>query len=345
MMADVWFWLLAFMLGIYAVLDGFDFGVGVLHFLVAKTQAERDTLLRSIGPVWDGNEVWLVAAGGTLFGAFPALYAAAFSGFYLPLMLVLWLLFFRALAIELRHHVDHPLWHQGWDAAFSASSLLLALFFGSALGNLVRGLPLDEHGMFFEPLWTDFRVGELTGILDWYTLLVGVTATITLAQHGAVWLALKTSADLQQRARRLARRSWPVVVALTLLVTVASSSVQPRLVTNLSRYPLGLVCPLLAAAGLIGVRAFLTRSPLRAFLASCAHVLGLVTSAAFAIFPSALNSRVAGRELTIAAAAADDRTLSLMLAWWLPGMAIAATYSFFIYSRLPKVFSETGEEH
>jgi cytochrome bd ubiquinol oxidase subunit II len=344
-MAQIWFWLLALVLGIYAVLDGFDFGVGILHFVVAKTQAERDTLLRSIGPVWDGNEVWLVAAGGTLFAAFPALYAAAFSGFYLPLILVLWLLLFRALAIELRHHIDDLLWHQAWDAAFSASSALLALFFGAALGNLVRGLPLNEEGEFFEPLWTDFRVGEATGILDWFTLLVGLTATTALALHGALWLNLKTTGDVQARSSRLARRVWPMLLALTLLTTFASSAVQPRLITNLSRYPLGLLFPLVAAAGLIGMRSFLGRSALRAFLASSAFVLGLIGSAAFAIFPHALSARVPGRELTIAAAAADERTLTLMLGWWLPGMALAAVYSFFIYSRLPKVFSPGGEEH
>jgi cytochrome d oxidase subunit CydB len=142
-MAELWFWLLAGVLAVYAVLDGFDFGVGMLHFAIGKTAPERDTLLRSVGPVWDGNEVWLVAAGGTLFGAFPLLYATAFSGFYLPLMIVLWLLLFRALGIELRHQIDNPLWHQAWDVAFCGASTLLALFFGAALGNLVRGLPLD----------------------------------------------------------------------------------------------------------------------------------------------------------------------------------------------------------
>ncbi len=344
-MAQLWFWLLALMLGVYAVLDGFDFGVGMLHFVVAKTRAERETLLRSIGPVWDGNEVWLVAAGGTLFGAFPALYAAAFSGFYLPLIIVLWLLLFRPLALEPRHQLDDPLWHQAWDFAFSGSSALLTLFFGAALGNLVRGLPLDEHGAFFEPLWTDFRVGEETGILDWYTLLVGVTALAALAEHGALWLVLKTTAELEQRAARLARRLWPALVGLTLLTTLASALVQPRLVGNLSRYPLGSLCPLLAGAGLIGARAFLARSPARAFWASSVYVLGLIGSAAFAIFPYALSARVAGRELTIAAAAADDRTLAMMLAWWAPGVALASAYSIFVYRRLPKVFTTGGEEH
>ncbi len=345
MMAEIWFWLLALVLGIYAVLDGFDFGVGILHFIVAKTGGERDTLLRSIGPVWDGNEVWLVAAGGTLFGAFPALYAAAFSGFYLPLMLVLWLLLFRALAIELRHQLDDVLWHQAWDVAFSVSSVLLSLFFGAALGNLVRGLPLNENGSFFEPLWTDFRVGEATGILDWFTLLVGLTATTALTEHGALWLTLKTADDIRERASLVARRTWPVLVALTLLTTFASGTVQPRLVTNLSRYPVGLLCPLVAACGLVGMRLFLARWPFRAFLASCAFVLGLVGSAAFAIYPHALSARVAGRELTIAAAAAGGGTLAAMLGWWLPGMALASLYSFFIYSKMPKVFTTGSEEH
>lgn len=344
-MAEIWFWLLALMLGIYAMLDGFDFGVGILHFVVAKSPAERDVLLRSIGPVWDGNEVWLVAAGGTLFGAFPLLYAAAFSGFYLPLMLVLWLLLFRALGIELRHQIDSPLWRQAWDVAFSGSSALLALFFGAALGNLVRGLPLDAHGAFFEPLWTDLRVGEETGILDWYTVLVGVTAVTALAEHGALWLSLKTSGELEQRARRLARVLWPALVALTLLTTLASAAVQPQLLTNLSRYPLGLILPLMAAAGLVAMRVLAARAANRAFFASCAFVLGLIGCAALAIFPSALPSRVPGRELTIAAASADDRALLMMLGWWLPGIALAGGYSAFIYSRLPKVFTGGSEEH
>jgi cytochrome bd ubiquinol oxidase subunit II len=237
------------------------------------------------------------------------------------------------------------LWRQAWDAAFAVASTLLALFFGAALGNLVRGLPIAEDGAFFEPLWTDFRVGEATGILDWFTVLVGVTACTALLEHGALWLALKTSGAIRERACRVARRVWPALVVLTLLTTLASASVQPRLVTNLSRYPLGLVCPLLAVGGLIAMRLFAPRSALRAFLASGGFVLGLIGSAAFAIFPHALSARVAGRELTIAAAAADAGTLTGMLWWWLPGMALASAYSFFIYSKMPKVFTTGGEEH
>lgn len=344
-MAELWFWLLTGMLAVYAVLDGFDFGVGMLHFVLAKTPAERDTLLRSIGPVWDGNEVWLVAAGGTLFGAFPALYAAAFSGFYLPLMIVLWLLLFRALGIELRHHLDSPLWQQFWDVAFSAASALLALFFGAALGNLVRGLPLNENGEFFEPLWTDFRVGDVTGILDWYTLLVGVTATAVLAQHGALWLGLKTDGALAERADELARKLWPVVALLVVATTLASGAVQPRLLENLKQFPAGALVPLVAGAGLAGVRLFVRRAPGRAFLASCALIVGLISSAAFAIFPHALTARIPGRELSVAAAAAAPSTLAGMLFWWLPGLALAVSYSYFIYARMPKKFTLGGNEH
>jgi cytochrome d ubiquinol oxidase subunit II len=344
-MAALWFWLLAGMLAVYAVLDGFDFGVGMLHFVLAKNEAERDTLLRSIGPVWDGNEVWLVAAGGTLFGAFPALYAAAFSGFYLPLMLVLWLLLFRALGIELRHQLESALWHQFWDVAFSAASALLALFFGAALGNLVRGLPLQENGEFFEPLWTNFKVGDATGILDWYTLLVGITATASLGLHGALWLGLKTDGALARRADDLARKSWPFVTSLAVATTLASGVVQPRLLDNLQRFPFGAALPLLAGAGLVGVRVFVGRAPGRAFLASCAFIVFLILSAAFAIFPNALTARVAGRELTVAAAAASRDTLAGMLWWWLPGLALAVSYSYFIYTRMPKKFTPEGGEH
>jgi cytochrome d ubiquinol oxidase subunit II len=345
MMAQIWFWLLALLLAVYAVLDGFDFGVGMLHFVVAKTQPERDTLLRSIGPVWDGNEVWLVAAGASLFGAFPLLYATAFSGFYLPLMMVLWLLLFRALGIELRHHSDNELWHQLWDVAFSASSLLLAFFFGAALGNLVRGLPLTKEGDFFEPLWTDFRVGDETGILDWYTLLVGVTATVALALHGALWLVLKTNGNVGERSRSLARKLWPVLLILTLATTLASGAVQPQLLLNVTRYPIGIACPLVALAGLVGTRLFLASSPRRAFVSSCAYVLGSIASAAFAIFPHALTARVAGRELSLQAAAASPATLAGMLYWWAPGMLLAAAYSYANYAGMPKTFTTGGEEH
>src|SRR4051794_27846073 len=176
-MPTLWFILVAFMLTMYVLLDGFDLGAGAIHLAAAKTDAERRTIIRAIGPVWDGNEVWLIATGGTLFFTFPLLYAASFSGFYLPLMIVLWLLMLRGVAIELRGHVDNPLWATFWDGMFFIGSALLAIFFGAAIANVVRGVPLDANGSFFEPLWTNFNPRNPTpGILDWYTVLIGLLA-------------------------------------------------------------------------------------------------------------------------------------------------------------------------
>src|ERR1700676_4779742 len=180
MIEIVWFCLVAIMITGYVVLDGFDLGAGIIHLFVARTEQERQHVLHSIGPVWDGNEVWLIAGGGTLYSAFPALYSAAFSGFYLALMMVLWLLMLRGISIEFRNHIDTDLWKPFWDVVFAGASALLALVFGIALGNVVRGVPLDNSGFFFIPLWVDLRVGGETGIVDWYTVLVGLAALCTL---------------------------------------------------------------------------------------------------------------------------------------------------------------------
>src|SRR5277367_5075053 len=221
-MGTIWFCLVAVMIAGYVVLDGFDIGVGILHLWIARTDDERRVLTRTIGPVWNGNEVWLLAAGGTLYFAFPALYATSFSGFYLPLMLVLWLLIFRGIALEFRGHISGPIWPLLWDACFTGSSLLLAVFFGAALGNVVRGVPLDGAGRFFEPLWTNFRPAGQTGILDWYTIFVAVVAVATLTLHGAAWLACKTEGALSERALQCASRIWWLVAVLIVAITFTS---------------------------------------------------------------------------------------------------------------------------
>src|SRR5437660_4669743 len=173
-MEALWFAIVSAMLAIYVVLDGFDFGVGIVHRFVGRTDAERRTVLAAIGPVWDGNEVWLVAAGGVLFMAFPRTYATAFSGFYLALMIVLWLLILRGVAIEFRSHQENPLWREFWDTTFSVSSTLMGVILGTALGNVVRGVPLDETGYFAIPLFTNFLPGRCPGVFDWYTTLAGL---------------------------------------------------------------------------------------------------------------------------------------------------------------------------
>src|SRR5271166_7049208 len=182
MMGFLWFWLVAVMIVGYVVLDGFDLGVGVLHLFLVRTEAERKATLGSIGPVWDGNEVWLLAGGGTLYFAFPLLYASAFSGFYLALMIVLWLLIGRGASIELRAQINIGVWKSFFDGLFFFSSALLAIFFGAALANVIRGVPLQEDGYFFLPLWTNWRIGSQPGILDWYTVIGGVVALVAVAE-------------------------------------------------------------------------------------------------------------------------------------------------------------------
>ena len=247
-MPTVWFCLVAIMIAMYVVLDGFDLGAGAIHLLVAKDRRERQQVIRSIGPVWDGNEVWLLAAGGTLYFAFPALYAASFSGFYLPLMIVLWLLILRGIAVEFRGQVDSAVWASFWDVVFAGSSLLLAVFFGAALGNVVRGVPLNEQGYFFVALWTNFRLGPNAGVLDWYTIIVGVAALATLSLHGALWVALKTDGPVRERSARLTRVLFWVVAGLTVVLTLITFRVQPAVPRSLATRPWGYVFPALAAA-------------------------------------------------------------------------------------------------
>src|SRR3989441_10303933 len=219
-MQTLWFILVAFMLTMYVVLDGFDLGAGVIQLFMAKNDVERRMILQAIGPVWDGNEVWLIAAAGTLFFTFPVLYASSFSGFYLPLIMVLWFLMLRGVAIELRSHLQNPVWVSFWDGIFFLGSTLLAIFYGAALGNVIRGVPLASNGTFFEALWTDFNpYSSNPGILDWYTILIGLLALAVLTTHGANYIAVKTEGVLNARARRIARRAWVATLVLALLVT------------------------------------------------------------------------------------------------------------------------------
>jgi cytochrome d ubiquinol oxidase subunit II len=319
----LWFCLVAMVLAMYVVLDGFDIGAGIVHLLVARTDEERRLVLRSIGPVWDGNEVWLLAGGGTLYFAFPRLYAASFNGFYLPLMIVLWLLMLRGIALEFRSHLSNGVWRPLWDVVFSAASTLLAVFFGAALGNVVRGVPMGEDGHFFEPLWTNFRPGADAGILDWYTVLVGITALAALAMHGALWVTLKTEGPVRARAGALAQRLWAPVLGLTLGLTAVTFALQPHIPHRMSTAWWGGAFPLLALGGLtVALWAHRRGNELRAFLGSCGYLLGMLTSAAHGLYPYVLPAvNDPARGLTVFAAAAPEHGLRIGMMWWIPGMA------------------------
>lgn len=349
-MPTLWFCLVAFMIAIYVLLDGFDLGAGIVHLGVARSDAERRAVISSIGPVWDGNEVWLLAGGGTLFFAFPVLYAASFSGFYLPLMIVLWLLILRGVSIEFRSLIAGPLWSPFWDLTFCFSSALLAIFFGAALGNVVRGVPLDAQGYFFEPLWTNFRFGPDAGILDWYTILVGLAAYLALTLHGSLWVAYKCENEIAARARHIARLSWWGVLVVTALITAITFHIQPQVLANFTSHPWGFAFPVIALAGLFGILVYARGqvTPQRercAFFSSCAYLLGMLTSAAFGLYPYVLPARAGpALSLSIYNARTSDRGLLLGLAWWIVGMSLAAVYFVFLYRRFAgKVRS--GQSH
>lgn len=317
----------------YVLLDGFDLGAGIINFFVARNHHERSLILRAIGPVWDGNEVWLLAAGGALFFAFPLLYASSFSGFYLPLMIVLWLLMLRGVGVELRSHVDDPLWWSFFDFLFSFSSLLLAIFFGAAVGNVIRGVPLNSEGFFFEALWTDFRLSPYPGILDWYTVLIGVLALATLTVHGAHYIALKTEGDICNRARRVAALSWWALLLLTALSLVASLYVRPQALDNFHLRPWGWIIPAVVAASLIAMPFFHTRErDWPAFLSSSAYIVGTLGGAAFSMYPILLPASTDPRySLTIHNAKTGAYSMSVGLIWWLIGTALAIGYFTFLY--------------
>jgi cytochrome d ubiquinol oxidase subunit II len=334
-MEILWFCLAACMIIGYVVLDGYDLGAGILHLAVAQSDGERRQVLQSIGPLWDGNEVWLVAGGGTLFFAFPQLYAASFSGFYLPLMMVLWLLIFRGMAIEFRSHMSNTVWRAFWDVVFALISLLLSFVLGTALGNVIRGAPLDPAGHFFLPLWTDFGVRPPVGIFDWYTMLVGALSFFTLMQHGALWLAMRTHEPVVRRARHLLWIAWAGVALFTVFVTVATMHVQPLVPANLKNHPWGYIFPALALAGLVAVVPLrLRRADGLAFFASSGYILAMLASAAFGIFPCVLPSNGDPRNsLTIYNAVAGGYGLEVGLRWWLPGMALAVMYTILVHRK------------
>jgi cytochrome d ubiquinol oxidase subunit II len=331
-MQTLWFCLVALMFAVYVILDGFDIGAGIVHLALARTHPERRQSLATIGPFWDGNEVWLIAGGGTLYFAFPALYASGLAGFYLPLICVLWLLILRGVSVEFRSHLSNPAWGSFWDVIFCGSSALLAIFFGAALGNIVRGVPFDSAGDFFLPLFTNFQPGSEPGILDWYTVLCALTALVALTLHGCAWVALKTIDPLHDRALRLIQRVWWILLALALLLTFASFAIQPLLAHNFAQRPWLLLFPALAALALLSLR--FIRSDLQRFLASSLFLAGMLASAAAGLFPYVLPSVSAAHPgLTVYNAAPALYGLQIGLVWWIPALFLAAGYVAFTYRR------------
>jgi cytochrome d ubiquinol oxidase subunit II len=322
-MESVWFVLLAVMVTVYVILDGFDLGSGALHMVVARREEEREQVTESIGPVWNGNEVWLLAGGGVLFMAFPRAYAGAFSGLYFGLILVLWLLIGRGLALELRHQLEHPMWRAACDAVFGLASLGLALVFGVAIGNVVRGVPLNADGYFNLPLFN---------ILNWYALLVGVFGLLVLTAHGANFLAYRTAGPVSERASTFARLLWWGEALMFVALIGPTYNVRSDMLDNLVDHPWTLIFPLLAVGALVAMFVYQRREWFgRAFLASSAFILGLLTTMAAGLYPNVLPAREGNpNSLTVDNAASGSYGLKWALVWWGIGMALTAAY--FVHS-------------
>jgi cytochrome d ubiquinol oxidase subunit II len=273
------FILLAAMLAAYVMLDGYDLGVGAVHLFFSRKDEGRAASFQAIGPFWNGNEVFLIASGAALFALFPKAYAAAFSGFYLPFIVLLWLLMVRGMSIELRGHLRSEMWSGFWDVAFSVSSALLAFVLGVAIGNVVRGVPLDRNGYF---------MGTFGFLLNGYALSVGALSLVALAMHGAAFLWMRVSEDLQPAARRLTRLLWPVTLVLFLGVTAATVSAHHIAPSHAALW----ILPIVAFAALAGI-AF-AKSGASALACSSLFLLMLMASAAQTLFPHLLPALSGG---------------------------------------------------
>lgn len=319
----IWYLLFIGIIAAYVVLDGFDLGVGILHPIVPRDDRERRLSLNSIGPVWDGNEVWLVVGGGVLFAIFPEVYATLFSGFYPAFMLVLAFLILRAVSIEFRSKQPSPAWRTLWDWVFGLASLLLALLLGVAFGNIAQGVPIDSaHNIRIDPV----------RLVNPYALLVGVTAVAMLAQHGAIYLALKTEGDLQQRARSAANVLIIAFIVLVVLTGIATAVFQPHL-TLPYRQVWPLIVPLAAVLAIANiVRENRRHNETAAFLSSCAGIGLLLASVGLGQFPAVLTSSLnAAYSLTIANSMSSPLTLTVALIMALIGMPLVLAYTAGIY--------------
>jgi len=321
---NIWFFLVAFLLTGYVILDGFDLGAGVLYPFVARSEDERRVVRASIGPIWDGNEVWLVAGAGAVFAAFPMVYAMTFSGFYLAIMLVLFGLILRAVSLEFRHR--DPGWSKVWDGAFFLGSLVPAVLVGCALGNVIRGVPMDAGGNY---------TGTFLELLNPYSLLVAVTGLFLMVTHGAAWVALKSEGELQARALRYRTLTFWVFALLAVATSVATIATVSRASDNVFGRPLGWFFLVVLALSLLYTVLQMAKegAELRSFLGSAATIVALAGIAAVGNFPEIVPARGSPPDtsLTVTNSASGHLTLQVMLIITLVGVPLVLLYTAYMY--------------
>lgn len=348
-MEILWFVILCFMLVTYFVLDGFDFGAGIIHLFFAKREKEKKQVMRAIGPFWDGNEVWLIASGGVLFMAFPTLYASTFSGFYLPLIVILWLFIFRALGIEFAHLIPNKLWEIPWQKAFGVSSLLLPLLFGIAFGNVIRGVNLGgvekgivkyEHSYsFFTPLWSHSfsPFDEVPGVIDWFTVTIGIVAVLTLLIHGTYWIILKTeNNEFTEKLRKKIPYFWSVLlvcIVVSLLADIQMKSFNTIFVDRSLFFYVLLAVSGIALAGMLWVSRVSNKKGWLGFLFSTLFIISGIGTTVASIFPEVLPStNKIVPSLTIYNTVAEDYNLEVGIIWWVIAIILVLIYSVFVHT-------------
>ncbi len=346
-METVWFIIVALATAAYAATDGFDLGIGILFPLLGRNDMERATVRATISHLWRAYEVWLIVLGALLFMAFPRLYAVSFSGFYLAFMILLWCLIGRGLALEVRSHLGQPVWRAACDILFPIASFLIAFALGTAGGNVVRGVPLDERGQLFLPLWTNLSLGAGPAIFDWYTLTTGALAVAAFALHGANYVALKTTNELGHRARRMALYAAIPTVVLGVTSFLLAPRVNPVLLTNYAAHPsLYLVIALTAGAFVATVLLVVFGRDLGAFGASGLLIVGAVASIAVALYPNLLPATPDPRHsLTIHNASASPYGLKVALIWFVIGLVLIGVYTFVTHRPFVGRVHPGGEEY
>lgn len=327
-MCETWFAILCFMLTVFALLDGWNMGAGIVLHLVGRNDAQRRLVVATLGPYWSWHEVWLIAFGGILFVAFPIALATALSGFYFAVMLLLWSLILRGMALEIGGHLTDPLWRSFWDGIFTLGSVLMALLIGVGLGNLVRGVPLADAGEYFwMPLFTNFRATGHVGLLDWYTMLTGIFMVATFGAHGAAYVALKAIGAVNTQATDVARRLWLVSGALLLVVSISTVILRPQffggMIANPWSWP-GFV--MILVGGLSLLRGLVVRAEVRTFFGGCGLIAGLCLCGAAGTYPILLYSTLNPAASLTAPQASVNASLGTALVWWPVSLILVVAY-------------------
>ncbi len=321
----LWFILIAVIILGWSVMDGFDYGVGGLLAFITKDEKEKKIAINSIGPVWDGNQVWLILGGGAIFAAFPQVYASVFSGFYLAMMLVVWLIIFRAVSFEFRSRVENKSWKKRWDIVITVTGLGIGLLLGVALANLLRGVPLNKNHIDFESLFS---------LLNIFAIVGGLISLSMFLMHGSTYLVMKTEGELQQRARNYGIKFAYAFIIFTVIFLLISPIFAPRLLNN-SLGILGDIMPIIIIIGAIGVILTMkSNNDIKPFMMSVLSIVGTVASVAVGLFPDIVPSTINPKySLTLFNSSSNELTLIVMLIATLIGLPLVILYTIYAYKK------------